>query len=345
MTDRFPLIVDTNDNNKIKELPEGDNLNLQGNNIVNVNNVSVGGSIDAIEIKKNGESLADIALTGDYNDLSNTPILFSGDYNDLANKPSIPEAIGQLVDVAVINPSNNQGLLYNEAAGRFEVSDIIPDIDLSEYNINELNNVIVTGNPTNKFFKYFSGAWRAANITWTDVQNKPNLISQEDLDNLDLLGGDFEGSVFADDSTLLVDGVNGLITGRSIGPIFNSDNSALLLSTADGNAFTNVISRDGNNSLLVDAENGKITGPIETTSITTEALEVTGTGTTIISSGSDIDLDATNRVKVVDTPFRVSLFTTAERDAIPSPVNGDIIYNTDLNSFQGYSNGSWVNFN
>jgi hypothetical protein len=210
MTDRFPLIVDTNDNNKIKELPEGDNLNLQGNNIVNVNNVSVGESIDAIEIKKNGESLADIALTGDYNDLSNTPILFSGDYNDLANKPSIPEAIGQLVDVAVINPSNNQGLLYNEAAGRFEVSDITPHIDLSEYNINELNNVIVTGNPTNKFFKYFSGAWRATNVVWSDIQNKPDLLTENDLSTIQTnITADIRGSVFSDDSTLVVDGING----------------------------------------------------------------------------------------------------------------------------------------
>jgi 6-phosphogluconolactonase (cycloisomerase 2 family) len=34
--------------------------------------------------------------------------------------------------------------------------------------------------------------------------------------------------------------------------------------------------------------------------------------------------------------------TTGERDAL-TPSNGDIIYNTSLNKFQGYENGAWVN--
>jgi hypothetical protein len=35
-------------------------------------------------------------------------------------------------------------------------------------------------------------------------------------------------------------------------------------------------------------------------------------------------------------------YTTAERDLIPSPVNGMIIYNTTVSKHQGY-NGSWNN--
>ena len=42
MADRFPLIVDSANNN-IKELPSGDNLDLTGNNIVNVANVTLTG--------------------------------------------------------------------------------------------------------------------------------------------------------------------------------------------------------------------------------------------------------------------------------------------------------------
>jgi hypothetical protein len=37
-------------------------------------------------------SLATVATTGNYNDLSNLPTLFSGSYNDLTDTPTIPSA-------------------------------------------------------------------------------------------------------------------------------------------------------------------------------------------------------------------------------------------------------------
>lgn len=35
--------------------------------------------------------------------------------------------------------------------------------------------------------------------------------------------------------------------------------------------------------------------------------------------------------------------TTDQRNTIQSPVNGQIIYNTTLNKFQGFENGVWSN--
>jgi hypothetical protein len=35
--------------------------------------------------------------------------------------------------------------------------------------------------------------------------------------------------------------------------------------------------------------------------------------------------------------------TTAQRDALQNVINGQIIYNTTLNKFQGYENGAWIN--
>lgn len=41
--------------------------------------------------------------------------------------------------------------------------------------------------------------------------------------------------------------------------------------------------------------------------------------------------------------FLTPQLTTEQRDSIQSPVNGQIIYNTTLNKFQGFENGAWAN--
>lgn len=39
----------------------------------------------------------------------------------------------------------------------------------------------------------------------------------------------------------------------------------------------------------------------------------------------------------------VPRLTTAQRDSLQNTVNGQLIYNTDANKFQGRENGAWVN--
>lgn len=74
------------------------------------------------------------------------------------------------------------------------------------------------------------------------------------------------------------------------------------------------------------------------------AREFSSTASTspLISSATSIDLTVGTKVKVNNGLFRVARLTQAQRDLI-TPENGDLVYNTDTNKFQGFENGIWVN--
>ncbi len=75
--------------------------------------------------------------------------------------------------------------------------------------------------------------------------------------------------------------------------------------------------------------------------VTAEGFVSTGTGTPTIESETTIDLDAGVAVRVINGTLRLKNYTSTERNAL-TPANGDIIYNSTSNKFQGYADGSWV---
>ena len=102
--------------------------------------------------------------------------------------------------------------------------------------------------------------------------------------------------------------------------------------------FNNSGAFGGDSDFTYNSTTNTLTVP----NITATNLNVTGSGSTTISAGANIELDATNRVLVTDTPFRLASFTTTTRNAISSPANGDMIYNTTTNQLESYENNAWV---
>ena len=196
MTNRYPLIVDPSDGNKIKELPSGDNLQLTGSAIIGVTDVTAsgtiaGGVLSAASIKKGGTEIATIAITGAWTDVVGRPTQLSQftnnlnflvpgnnisvltndagyavgpvSFNTLSNKPTTIAGYG-ITDVA----SSSQGIL---AASAIQPGD----------NISRLFN-------------------NQGYLTAADIQNGLVTI---DVNNT----GDLVGSVFADDSTVMIDSI------------------------------------------------------------------------------------------------------------------------------------------
>jgi hypothetical protein len=195
MANRYPLIVDTTDGNKLKEIPSGDNLQLTSNGIIGVTDVTASGTVaagvlSATSIKKGGTEIATVAVTGSYNDLSNRPTALSQFTNDQTYV-----AVGNNISVL----TNDAGFLSTVAFGDLTA---IPTT-LAGYGITDAatsvqgalaGTALQPGANISTLFNnagYLTAADLADGLITVDVNNT----------------GDLVGSVFADDSTLMIDSI------------------------------------------------------------------------------------------------------------------------------------------
>jgi hypothetical protein len=384
MTNRIPLVVDIEDGNKLKELPAGDNLNLEGSGLINATSISTTGAITAASINVGGTALQALATTANYDDLNNTPTLFSGDYNDLQNKPFIPLRSNDLQNVSSIAPANGEALLWNSVNNQWEPNSIVSAVD-AVTNLQDLQNVIISGAVDNKYLKYYSGAWRAANVTYAEVQNTPTnvsefvndagyITSETDSQSLSIVGSNLTISngntvdlgIPTSLSELTNDGIiptvvsqltndAGYITAETDSQTLSLAGNNLTITNGNTVDLSGIVGDSVGNftfaSSVIDTDDSStITmtpAVVMSSDLTVENdltvagdIVTTSTGTPELFSESNINLTATTRVEVTQSPFKLASFSDTERNALTAE-NGDTIYNTTNNRPEMYVNGAW----
>ena len=134
-------------------------------------------------------SLASVATSGNYNDLTNKPVyptdlsgftdssglLFDKDYASLTNLPSIPDHITEFLDIDIANPAFNQILVWD---GNAWIND---NLHLTDLGIEDgtAGQVLTTDGQGGFTFTTVSGSGGGSSFSgsYADLTNKPTLFS------------------------------------------------------------------------------------------------------------------------------------------------------------------------
>ena len=363
MANRFPLVLDTTDNNKIKEIQSGDNLNLADNDIVGVQNITVLGTIDAGDIKVAGSRLVAQAFA----DLTDTPETFIGSPNYFVKVKA-----------------DGTGLEYRPLSdlGNIEIDTITVDTGI----IPSTNNIGYVGTEDNKFNEIVATTLKGnlvsyneeivfdantGKISYAALQGVPQFLSEftndvgylrtADLDTT--LSGLFDdgvpfetdvvGSVFGDDSTVLVDGVNSIITGDILNSQItttNIDATTAQITTTTATTITGPtagnLAIDAGTSGIINIGFGAATTAVNIENAVIETFnQGSGLGVAEINASTDLVITAGNRVKIDGgVPFKFASVTASDQLAIGAQ-EGDVIYNTTTSRLQMYQGSAWKDVN
>jgi len=179
MANRVPLIVDINDNNKIKELPVGDNLDLSGSDISQVGNITSTGVI-----RQGGLPVS--TFTGVYADLQglpNIPITTSDLVNDGDGNPGlvfitaadIPPFTDTLADVVGRGQTSLDGIIIATATLDVGLSVGTQNSNVANFTFNNVNDL--TDTPAQIKLRHSDQALgKLADITFDGVDNAGNSV-------------------------------------------------------------------------------------------------------------------------------------------------------------------------
>ena len=364
MANRFPLILDTSAGNLIKELQAADNLDLRENSIVNVQNINSVGTINAAVITVNGQKV----VAQSFKDLTDTPNTFVGSENYFVKV----NETGSGIEFAPLGTIGTIGVDSITTTGN-----ILP----------QATGIGTVGNASYKWAQVVSQDLRGdlsafdgstvfdattGKISYAAIQGAPSFLSEftDDIgylrttdlnaqieglfDEGNAFATDIKGSVFGDDSTLLVDGTNGIIYGniQTSQATITALTSTQLNTTAVAavsitgfNSDLNIAGGDSTYDVVIGDANQTQTKDVLIYNAKLENTEIgTGLGIAEYNATTDLQFAAGNRIKIKDAPFKLAALTTVQRDLIVA-LEGDLIYNTTDSRVQMYQGGAWRDVN
>jgi hypothetical protein len=244
---------------------------------------------------------------GDGSQITNLP---AGNYSN-ANVTSFLANYGS----NVISTTGNITTTANVTGGNLKTTGLISATgDITGGNVNAGATIVATSHTGATFSA--TGSITGGNINTGGVVTATGNVTGGNLRTVGQVSatGNITGSFFIGNGSLL--------TGIAAGGYGNSNVVTLLAGFG-----SNTVSTTGN----VTAGNfiGNVVGG--------------GAGTPTISSATNLDLSAASAVRVIGGgTFRLPSLTTAQI-ANTIAANGDMIYNSSVNKFQGYENGAWAN--
>ena len=346
---------------------------------------------------------------------TDTKLLYAGDGSTAGGNVVTGAGVGSttldaLTDTDLTGASDNDVLTYNSGTSKWE-SVAVPGVGI--LSLHDLSDVFMPSAPSSNDILRFDGVHFTAhpisrifdeqqNYKINIVGDDSTIIINTDTNNVtgnffgDLTGnvtgnitatgtfdGDMTGSLFADDSTLVVDGINGAIHSS----VFTPNGSSIEIETPNAAATSveaRIISQDNDSILTLTRKSASdlsaSSATLGTISFGVEDSNGAKSGAIILGNRNSLYLmadsagtfsDAALAVTLTDGKLAVGSFgpatekldvvgnikasgsiqpgvyadNTARDAAITSPVAGMIVFNTTGTKFQGYTGSAWADLN